>query len=79
MSEDYEHNKVVVKESVTFYNEFWVERCKTMHHEEEQKKRLSQWHWNSFDDMTNGECEERRNVKRTKLHIDRVQNENFRA
>ena len=50
-----------------------------MHDEEEKKKRLSQWCGNLFDEMKNGECDARTCAKRTKLDVDRVQNEIIRA
>ena len=34
---DRKHNKVIVKESVLFYSEFWLERCKALHDEEKQR------------------------------------------
>ena len=40
-SDDRKHNKIIVKESVLFYNECCVDRHKEMHDEEEQKKRLT--------------------------------------
>ena len=49
-----------------------------MHDAEEQKKRLNQWYGNVFDEMMNREREARRNAERTKLDIDRAQNENIR-
>ena len=49
-----------------------------MHDEEEQTKRLTQWHGNMFDEM-NGESEARRHVERTKLDTDRAPNESIRS
>ena len=50
----FKHNKLTTKESVLFYHKFWINRCKTSHDEEEQKKRLSQWCENSFNEIENG-------------------------
>ena len=77
-SEDRKHNKIIAKKAVLFYNECWVDRCKVMHDEEEQKKRLSQWHGNVLNEMLNGESEARRNVERTRLNIDRAPNGSIR-
>ena len=49
-----------------FRNECWVDRCNAMYDEE---------HENVIDEMMNGERESRRHVERTKLDVDRVQNE----
>ena len=78
-SEDRKYKKIIVKESASFVNEFWVERCKAVHEEEEPKKRLSQCHGNFLNDMMNGESEERRHVERTKLDTDRAPNESIRS
>ena len=48
---NYKHNKLTVRESVTFYNECLVDRCNAMHNENDQKKRLSQYDKNLFDEM----------------------------
>ena len=48
-SEDRKNNKTIVKESVLFNTESWVDRCKALHDEEEKKKRLSQWYGNLFN------------------------------
>ena len=78
-NEDRKCNKIIVKESVTFHTECWVDRCKVMHDEEEQKKRLSQWCGNALNEMLNGESEARRHVERTRLNIDRAPNEHVRS
>ena len=62
-----------------FYNECWVDRFNLMCDEEEKKKRLIQWYSNAFDEMFNGEREERRHSERAKLDIDRSQNETIRS
>ena len=66
-----------------FCNEFQVDRCNAMQHnamydDEEQKKRLTQWHGKVFDEM-NGESEARRHVETTNLDVDRCQNETIRS
>ena len=61
-----------------FFNESWVDRCDDMH-DEEEKKILTQWCEIVLDEMMNGESEARRHVERTKLDIDRAQNENVRS
>ena len=68
-----------MKELVLFYIEYWVDRCKVMHEEEEQKKRIIQWHGNVFNKMLNGESESRRNVERTRLNVDRASNDSIRS
>lgn len=78
-SADCKHNKMIVKESAKFYNEHWVDRWNALHTEEEQKKRLSQWCENIFDEMKNGECDERKHAERTELDIDRSENDTIKA
>ena len=41
-SEDRKHNKFIAKDSVMFYDEFYVDIFNAMHDEEEQKKILIQ-------------------------------------
>ena len=78
-SEDRKYNKIIVKEPVAFYNECWVDRYKEMHNEEEQKKILTQQYQSVFDEMMSGDSEERRNVERAKLDVNRAQNQNIRS
>ena len=47
--------------------------------EEDQKKRLTQWHGKILDEMMNVEREPIKHVESRKLDIDRVQNENIRS
>ena len=54
-------------------------RCNAMHNEQERNKRLSQWHENLFDEMKNGECNERTHVERTKLDLNRSKNDIIKA
>ena len=63
---------------MAFYNEYWVDRCKAINNEQYQKKRLTQWYQIMFDEMMSGDIEERRHEERTKLYINRAQNENIR-
>ena len=58
-----------------FYNECWVDRYKSTHNEEEQKKRLTHWCQSVFDEMMSGDSEERRYAERTKSYVNRAQNE----
>ena len=78
-SEDRKHNKTIAKESVLFCNEFWVERCKKMHDEKEQKKRFRQWYGNVLNETLNGESEKRRHVEINRLNIDRAPNDSIRS
>ena len=41
-----------------------------MYNEQEQMKRLSQRYKNLFDDIKNGECDERTHAERMKLDLD---------
>ena len=76
-SEDRKYNKITVKESVLFYAEYWIDRCKVIHDEEEQNKRLIQWHRRVLNEMLNSKIKERRFVERTRLHIDRAPNKSI--
>ena len=67
---------MIVKESVLFYTECWVDRCKVMNDEEEQKKKLNQWYGNVLNEMLNGESTY---VERTRLNIDRSPKESIRS
>ena len=40
---DFKHNKLIIKESVSFYHKCWINRCEILHDDDEQKKRLSKW------------------------------------
>ena len=42
VSTDHKHNKAIVRESVRFYNEFWIDRSNVMHNDQDQKKMISQ-------------------------------------
>ena len=72
-------NKVIFKQSMKFYNEHWVNRHNAFHNEKEQKKRLSQWHVNLFDEMKNGEYNETKYEERTELDLDRSDNNTIKA
>ena len=78
-SEDRKCNKKIVKESFSFHNECWIDRCKSMHNEEDKKKRPTQWYQSDFDETMSGHSEERRHAKRTKLDFNCAQNENIRS
>ena len=52
-SDDRKCNKVMMKESVLFYSECWLDRCKASHDEEKQKERLKQWYDNVLSTMEN--------------------------
>ena len=78
-SVDHEHNKSIVKESVKCCNECWLDRCNVLHDEEEQKKRLSQWNKNLFDEMKNEVSDERKYVENTESDLDRSNNEKIKA
>ena len=78
-SANYKHKKVIVKESVRFYNECWVDWHNALHNEEEQKNRMSQWYGNLVDEIKNGECNERTCAERTKLDLDRSKTETIKA
>ena len=45
------------------------------HDEEEKKKRLTQWCKNVFNEMENGEIDEKKHANKTKLDLSRTNNE----
>ena len=53
-SVDFKYNKLIIKESASFYHKCCINRCEILHDEEEQKKRLSQWYENVFNKMESG-------------------------
>ena len=40
-NDDRKCNKAIMKESVLFYSEYWLDRCEALHDEDKQKDRLS--------------------------------------
>ena len=78
-SEDRKRNKIIIKESVMCWKDFYIDRCNVIHDEEDQKKRLTQWNGNVLDEMMNGERDERTHVESTKLEIEWAQNKNIRS
>ena len=49
-----------------------------MHNGEDQKKRITQWCQRFFDEMMSRNSKEKRHAERTKLNVNRAQNENIR-
>ena len=50
-NDDRKFNKVITKESVLFYSECWIDRCKALHEEGKQRGCLKQWHNNVLNTM----------------------------
>ena len=50
-----------------------------MHNEQEKNKRLYQWYENLFDEIKNGECDERTHAERTKLDLNQSINDIIKA
>ena len=62
-----------------FFNECWIDRYNAMHDEEDKKKILTQWYEKVLNQTMDGDSEVISHAERTKLDIDRSQNENFRS
>ena len=65
--DDRKYNKLIIKESVLFYSEYWLDRCEALHNKDKQKEQLSQWCNNVLSMMENEYVSARRHLERTKL------------
>lgn len=69
----------MIKESVLFYSEHWLDGCKALHNKEKQKERLKQWHDDVLNTMENGDVSVRRHAEKTKLYASTSSNDSIRS